>query len=90
MEQVNLTSALTISEIDTVVVSADTAVTIVTGLMGPMGPKGADAYVPTLASIPDVDTVNKQNGSILVYSTITNTWVATNTLNNQTIEAGQY
>lgn len=87
MEQVNLTSALTISEIDTVVVSADTAVTIVTGLMGP---KGADGSAPTLASIPDVDTVNKQNGSILVYSTITNTWVATNTLNNQTIEAGQY
>jgi hypothetical protein len=56
---------------------------IVTGMMGP----------PTVASISnsgDVDISNLQSGSMLVYNTVTNKWVATKLLDQQTIEAGQF
>jgi hypothetical protein len=33
---------------------------------------------------------NLQSGSMLVYDTTTNKWVATTLLNQQTIEAGQF
>jgi hypothetical protein len=78
MEQV------TISQTETVVVDSDTSVTVVTGLMGPPG------TVVTLAQVPDVDTSNLRNGSLLVYSTAASKWQATTTLDNQTLEAGQF
>jgi hypothetical protein len=81
MEQV------TISETEIVVVDVDTAITVVTGLMGP---KGEDGTRTSLLTLIDVDTANITNGALLVYSTSTGKWHATNNLNNQTIEAGQY
>jgi hypothetical protein len=78
MEQV------TISQTETVVVDNDTSVTVVTGLMGPPG------TVISIAQVPDVDTSNLQNGSLLVYSTAASKWQATTTLDNQTLEAGQF
>jgi hypothetical protein len=78
MEQV------TISQTETIVVDNDTSVTVVTGLMGPPG------TVITLAQVPDIDTSNLQNGSLLVYSTAATKWKATTTLDNQTLEAGQF
>jgi hypothetical protein len=56
---------------------------IVTGMMGP----------PTVNSITnsgDIDISNLQSGSMLVYNTTTNRWVATKLLDQQTIEAGQF
>lgn len=99
MEQVNLTTEqvvlaerdaveqITISETETLVVSNDTAITIVTGMIGP---KGADGVVSSLGSIPDVDTSNLQEGSLLIYSSAASKWQATTTLNNQILEAGQF
>jgi hypothetical protein len=78
MEQV------TISQTETIVVDNDTSVTVVTGLMGPPG------TVINLAQVPDIDISNLQNGSLLVYSAATSKWQATTTLDNQTLEAGQF
>jgi hypothetical protein len=78
MEQV------TISQTETIVVDSDTSVTVVTGLMGPPG------TVINLAQVPDIDISNLQNGSLLVYSAATSKWQATTTLDNQTLEAGQF
>jgi hypothetical protein len=78
MEQV------TISQTETVVVDSDTSITVVTGLMGPPG------TVINLAQVPDVDTSDLRNGSLLVYSTAATKWKATTTLDNQTLEAGQF
>jgi hypothetical protein len=78
MEQV------TISQTETIVVDNDNSVTIVTGLMGPPG------TVISLAQVPDVDMSDLQNGSLLVYSAAANKWQATTTLDNQTLEAGQF
>jgi len=99
MEQVNLTTEqvvlaerdaveqIIISETETLVISNDTAITIVTGMLGP---KGADGIVNSMGSIPDVDTSNLQDGSLLVYSSTSSKWQATTTLNNQILEAGQF
>jgi hypothetical protein len=78
MEQV------TVSQTETIVVDSDTSVTVVTGLMGPPG------TVINLAQVPDIDISNLQNGSLLVYSAATSKWQATTTLDNQTLEAGQF
>ena len=81
MEQV------TISQTETVVVNQDNAITVVTGLLGP---KGNDGIVLNLASVPDVDVSNLQDGSLLVYSSAVSKWQASTTLNNQILEAGQF
>jgi hypothetical protein len=78
MEQV------TVSQTETIVVDTDNSVTIVTGLMGPPG------SVVSLAQVPDIDISNLQNGSLLVYSAAASKWQATTTLDNQTLEAGQF
>lgn len=99
MEQVNLATEqvvlaereaveqVTVSETETVVVSSDTAVTIVTGMIGP---KGMDGTAGALSQIPDVDTSNAVEGSLLVYSVATGKWQASTNLNNQILEAGQF
>jgi hypothetical protein len=46
--------------------------------------------VPRLADIGDVDTQNLANGSVLVYKTTTNKWVATTTLDLQNMEGGEF
>jgi hypothetical protein len=83
----NVLEQVTINEIEAVVVDKDTSVTVVTGLLGP---KGDDGNVVSLAQVPDIDTSNLQNGSLLVYSTAASKWKATTTLDNQTLEAGQF
>jgi len=56
---------------------------IVTGIMGP-------PLVNSISGSGDIDVSNLQSGSMLVYNTITNKWVATKLLDQQTIEAGQF
>lgn len=46
--------------------------------------------VERLADIGDVDTTNKQNGSVLVYKTNSSRWTATTLLDLQTMEGGEY
>lgn len=56
---------------------------IVTGMMGP-------PTVNNISGSGDIDVSNLQSGSLLVYNTTTNRWVATKLLDQQTIEAGQF
>lgn len=47
-------------------------------------------YVESVSDIANVDTANLNDGSVLVYRTITNKWTATTTLDAQDMEAGEY
>jgi hypothetical protein len=96
----------TVSEtiIETIVVSEDTEpqVIIVTtdepqvivevNEPGPQGIQGeqGEAGSSSIETLTDVDTTIKLNGSILVYSTILEKWVATTLLENQSVESGHY
>lgn len=82
-----MSEVIRVSDTETVVISTDNPVTVVTGLIGP---KGTDGTAASLSSIPDVDTSSLQDGSLLVYSSATQTWYSTNVLQNQVLEAGQY
>lgn len=67
----------------TIVQNPTTAQIITTGAM----------TVPTVGSMAtnsDVDLTNLANGGILVYNTSTSKWTATNLLENQIFEAGQF
>lgn len=50
------------------------------------------AVVESLDFVGDVDTTTngKQNGSVLVYRTLTNKWTATTTLDAQNMEGGEF
>jgi hypothetical protein len=62
----------------------DTAATIiVTGMMGP-------AQNVSFQNNPEVDLTNLQNGGILVYNASNQKWTATNLLQNQIVESGQF
>ena len=74
-----------------VVVTDTNTVTIEVGtptvvLAGAMGPPGAS----DLGSMADVDATNLQDGGILVYAQATQRWTATNTLERQILEGGQF
>jgi hypothetical protein len=81
--QANDTAVIATQTVNQVVTDERPATIIVTGIMGP----------PVAANITnsgDVDITNLHSGSVLVYNTSTNKWVATNLLDQQTIEAGQF
>lgn len=46
--------------------------------------------ISSLSQIPDVDTTNIQNGSVLVYKTSTNKWTSTINLDAQNLEGGEF
>ena len=72
---------------DTVVIESEGLTTVVTvGEQGPSGPAG----VTTISAASDVDSSNKVEGSVLVYSTQNQKWVATTLLENQSVESGHY
>lgn len=50
------------------------------------------AILNTLDDVGDIDmtTEGKNNGSVLVYRTITNKWTATTTLDAQNMEGGEF
>lgn len=79
---------------NTILVEGDgqTTTIITSAEQGPQGPAGADGLngATTITALTDVDLTNKTEGSMLVYSANTNTWVATTQLNNQSLESGQY
>jgi hypothetical protein len=70
-------------EVQNVVVDDKKATVVVTGMMPP----------PSVASITnsaDVDLTQLQDGGILVYNVSTQKWIATNLLEKQIFEAGQF
>jgi hypothetical protein len=72
---------------DTILVETPGITTIVTvGEQGPAGPAG----IENISDALDVDATNKVEGSVLVYSTQNQKWVATTQLENQNVESGHY
>jgi len=67
----------------TVIVEDKKATTVVTGLMPP-------PQAISVSNLADIDLTNLQNGGVLVYDSATQTWTATNKLENQIFEAGQF
>jgi hypothetical protein len=53
-----------------------------------VGIQGLSGQATTVASISDIDAVNPDNGSVLVFKQTTNKWTATKTLEAQTMEGG--
>lgn len=69
---------------DTILVETPGEVTVLTAAeQGPSGPN-------ILSTASDVDSTNKTEGSVLVYSTQNQKWVATTLLENQSVESGHY
>ena len=72
---------------DTVLIETPGEVTVVTAAeQGPPGPAG----IQNISDAFDVDSSNKTEGSVLVYSTQNQKWVATTLLENQSVESGHY
>lgn len=96
----------TVSEtiIETIVVSEDTEPSVIilstdepqviieVNEPGPQGIQGiqGEAGSTELETLTDVDLTLKTNGSVLVYSTPSQKWVATTLLENQSVESGHY
>ena len=78
-----MTQTVVVDTNQTVVVQDSQTKIIVTGIMGPKG-------TSNIQELDNVDISNLQNGSLLVYSTAATKWKATTTLDNQTLEAGQF
>lgn len=80
-----LNTVVTTNQTTTTIISEDSSPTIiVTGMMGPAGAASG------LNSLPDIDISNLSNGSLFVYNSTTNKWVATTLLSQQSFEGGQY
>lgn len=92
-----------VAEADTLVVSETQTNTIITaqvetqviteGSQGPMGPKGdkGDTGASTnISDAPDMDISNLQDGSLPIWSTQSQKWVANTQLTNQSLESGHY
>lgn len=58
---------------------------VVTGVMGPPGSANV-----RMNMIRDVDMTQLENGAVLVYNASTSKWYATNLLDHQVIESGQF
>lgn len=82
------------TEPSVIIISTDEPQVIVTvnepGPQGIQGIQGEPGGTIPLSDLVDVDSTNLTNGSVLVYSTSTQKWVATQELSNQIIESGQY
>jgi len=72
---------------DTILVETPGEVTVITA--AEQGPPGA-AGIQNISNAFDVDSTNKTDGSVLVYSTQNQKWVATTQLENQNVESGHY
>lgn len=72
---------------DTILIETPGEVTVITAAeQGPPGPAG----IQNISDASDVDSSNKIDGSVLVYSSQNQKWVATTQLENQNVESGHY
>jgi hypothetical protein len=67
----------------TVVANVEVTKVVTSGMMPPN-------MVGTLTNSSDVDVSALQDGGILIYNAATNKWTATNLLEKQIFEAGQF
>jgi hypothetical protein len=67
----------------TVVANVEVTKVVTSGMMPPN-------MVGTLTNSSDVDVSALQDGGILIYNATTNKWTATNLLEKQIFEAGQF
>jgi hypothetical protein len=98
-----LPEVVIVSEVDTLVVdneklnvilTTEDTVNVITegsqGPMGPQGPQGLQGLSTNISSAPDVNITNIQDGSLLIYSSQEQKWVANTQLTNQSLESGHY
>lgn len=82
-----MTDVIVNTIIETVVIENEGVSTVITvAEQGPPGPSG----IQNISDALDVDSSNKTNGSVLVYSSQNQKWVATTQLENQNVESGHY
>lgn len=79
----NNTKTVVTEKNNTVVVDNKQPTIVLTGLMGPAG-------VTTMQGLTNVDVSTLITGSILVYNSTSQKWVATTTLEAQNMEGGYY
>ena len=70
-------------------VSKPTNINTVLGIQGPEGPQGASANFH-IGQALDVDVSNLTDGSLLIYSTDSDKWVANTNLDSQAMDCGEY
>lgn len=70
----------------TIVVNTETSGVVVTGIMGPPGIDG----IIRLNDLIDVDKTGLIDGATLVYNSTVEKWEATEKLNKQAIECGEF
>lgn len=68
---------------NTVVVDRQQSNVVLSGMIGPIG-------VTALSGLTDIDLAQLAAGSVLVYNTGTQKWTATNLLDQQIVESGQF
>ena len=81
--QSNNTSVVQEQLVNRVVVDDKPARIITSGMMPP-------PVVNSISASGDVDLSQLQDGGVLIYNTATNMWKATNLLDKQIFEAGQF
>jgi hypothetical protein len=72
-----------VSSTGTVLTSNSNTELVITGIMGPPG-------ASSISDMLDVDKTELTNGATLVYNSSNAFWKATNKLDNQILEAGQF
>lgn len=82
----NALQSILISEQEVVVVTNETFGVVVTGIMGPAGIDG----VTRLSDMSDIDKTGLIDGATLVYNSTVAKWEATEKLNKQAIECGEF
>lgn len=75
--------SVTLTQTERVVVRTENGTVIVTGQLGPRA-------VASITDAYDVDLTQLVDGATLVYSNSSSKWHATNLLEKQIMEAGQY
>lgn len=50
----------------------------------------SNSEILSMSDIRNVDTTLLEDGSVLVYQTLTNKWTSTRLLNKQNVEAGEF
>lgn len=84
-EEVNPTTIIITSETPQAIIGVSEP-----GPQGIQGPQGLQGIQGPLVSAPDVDASTLANGSLLIYSTSSQKWVASTLLENQSLESGHY
>jgi hypothetical protein len=77
------TNVIVTDQNNTVVVDNRQPKVVVSGMIGPVG-------VTNLSGLMDINLNQLAAGSVLVYNAGTEKWTATNTLEQQIVESGQF